>query len=92
MGFALMARYFLLLAQEKVPKEKGTRALIGLRRCPAFLDNQGVRRTRYAQTTAPLIPDCLRYSVSADGSGMDVLILGVEFPRLAQPSIAVKSG
>ncbi|MEN8205758.1 MAG: hypothetical protein ABFS24_07075, partial [Pseudomonadota bacterium] len=38
---------------------------------------------------ARLIPDCLRYSVSADGPGVVVLN---STHRLAQPSIAVKPG
>ena len=70
-GFRPVGRgTFSCLPKRKYPKRRAPGALIGSRRCPAFLDNQGVRRTRYAQTTAPLIPDCLRYSVSADGSGV----------------------
>jgi hypothetical protein len=43
----IRARYFLLSAQEKVPKEKGSpAALIVWRRCPAFLATPGARTTR----------------------------------------------
>ena len=70
---ARAARYFLLLAQEKVPKEKGTRTTHPLRGFPAFLANPGVAhnsQSRYARTLKQVracSPDWLRYSVSATG-------------------------
>ena len=62
-----------MLAQEKVPKEKGTRTTHPLRGFPAFLANPGVAHNsqfRYAQLLKQVraySPDWLRYSVSATG-------------------------
>ena len=95
-----------MLAQEKVPKEKGTpvhssaRTTRPLRSLAhAFLASPGARTTRdlamldSLRQGARLIPDWLRYSVSANGKGWLVLGVGFDFPhRLAQPSIAVKTG
>jgi hypothetical protein len=67
-----------LLAQEKVPKEKGTRCTHRLRRSPAFLAPPGARTTRdlavldSLRQGARLIPEWLRYSVSANGYGVPV--------------------
>ena len=43
----------VLCAQEKVPKEKGTRSPRRLRRCPAFLAVPGARITRQTLTGLP---------------------------------------
>ena len=70
----IRARYFLLSAQEKVPKEKGSpAALIGyadpLRSSPIrgraqlAISLRSIRSDR----VRTLIPDWLRYSVSANG-------------------------
>jgi hypothetical protein len=70
----IRARYFLLSAQEKVPKEKGSpAALIGyadsLRSSPIRGRAQlaiSLRSIRSDRVRA-LIPEWLRYSVSANG-------------------------
>ena len=83
-----------MLAQEKVPKEKGTRSTHRLTPMPCVPRQSGARATRSfmgpasrphktcLEQGAHLFPDRLRYSVSATGPG-----LSTQTP-LAQPSIA----
>jgi len=89
-------------AQEKVPKEKG--GPVHSSACADALRSSPVRgRAQLAisrcsmrsNRVRALIPDGLRYSVSANGNR--VAGFGVDFgfdvqPRLALPSIAVKTG
>ncbi len=87
-------RHFLLLAQEKVPKEKGTRSTHRLTPMPCVPRQSGARATRSfmgpasrphktcLEQGAHLFPDWLRYSVSATGPGLPPPT------PLAQPSIA----
>jgi len=80
-GFALTARYFLLLAQEKLPKEKGTRCPRRLAPIPCVPRQTG-RRAQLGAMTGSSIPSwlasnrarsfcpvCLRYSARATGPG-----------------------
>jgi len=80
--FRLMARYFLLPAQEKVPKEKGTRCPHRLTPIPCVPRQSGGRAQLGARTglkippwlasnrVRVLVQDCLRYSVRATGPWM----------------------
>ena len=85
---------FSCVPKRKYPKRRAPGALIGWRRCPAFLANLVARATRSfmgsacrphktcLEQGAHLFPDWLWYSVSATGQGCFSLT------PLAQPSIA----